>query len=625
MAPQQWNMFHLFLLASAMIGVVNVKDVCKTDTNEHGKSETNCSQKSLSVVPISSIPTGTDVLLLNFNNLRFVSTSSFSGLPGLSKLDLSNNELTKLDTSDPLPLEELNLSNNSLAQLPSLIGFKKLTKVLLAHNSITEVPDDGFRGLDQLKEIDLRGNQIAFLSDQVFENLHVLEFLDLSFNQLRILPRHLVSSLQMLNTFYLSGNRLTELPDQFFEGLVSLAFVYLYDNPWNCNCALENLKTWVTENDFNIYILNGTVTHLDPQSVRCSSPRKLKGTPVMQFPTDHCGKAVDGAVVHEEEPTIGLPTTPEVTTQPTTLLLTTTERVVVPTIVLTAPITTFRTTTMLITTTDQVTEPITTITTTTQRLTKLTTLLETTTEQPTEPTTTILTTTKTKTTTEPPTTTEKLTQMTTAFSTTIKILIPTTTHRPVQPTTTSITTNQRKTRPTTQQYTSFTQTASPYEETTVNNSTSEPTGFTTAFLNTIDVFSVIGSHDKQLGTLADYIAKYCCFLHLILYLVSLLVLVLEILVLLVWMCWVYVKYYKPTKVYVQKPPNIWLVRYSLLNKEGSPQRAPARATGISRPTFSSFRGAAGARQDRKRLSGPSPEMDLEPVATSDREYSLSTL
>ncbi|XP_078527451.1 platelet glycoprotein Ib alpha chain [Lissotriton helveticus] len=624
MAPQQRNTFHLFLLASAMIGVVHVKDVCKTDTNEHGKSETNCSQQSLSDVPVSSIPTGTDVLLLNFNNLRLVSTSSFAGLPGLSKLDLSNNKLTKLDTSDPLPLEELNLSNNSLAQAPSLVGFKKLTKVVLAHNSITDVPDDVFRGLDKLKEIDLQGNQIAFLSDQVFEDLHVLESLDLSFNQLRILPRHLVSSLQMLNRFYLSGNRLTELPDQFFEGLDALAYVYLYNNPWNCNCALENLKTWVAENDFNIYVLNGTITHLDPESVRCSSPRKLKGTPVMQFPTDHCGKAVDGALVHEEEPTTSLPTTTEVTTQLTTWLPTTTERVTVPTTVLTEPITTFITTTMLLTTTDQVTELITSITTT-EKLTKLTTVLETTTEQPTEPSTAIPTTTKTTPTTEPPTTTEKLTQKTTAFSTSIKILIPTSTHRPVKATTTAITTNQRKTQPTTQQYTSFTQTASPYEETTANVSTMEPTGLTTAFLNTIDVFSVIGSHDKQLGTLADYIAKYCCFLHLILYLVSLLILLLEILVLLIWMCWVYVKYYKPTKVYVQKPPNIWLVRYSLLNKEGSPQRAPARATGTSRPTFSSFRGAAGARQDKKRLSGPSPEMEVQPLATSVREYSLSTL
>ncbi|KAJ1079969.1 hypothetical protein NDU88_000191 [Pleurodeles waltl] len=619
MAPHQWNMFHLFLLASAMIGVVEVKDLCRTDTNEHGKSETNCSQQSLSDVPVSSIPKGTETLLLRFNNLRSISTSSFAGFPGLAKLDLSNNELTQLDTSYPLPLEELNLSNNSLTKLPNLTGFKKLTQILLAHNSITEVPDDGFRGLAKLKEIDFKWNQIAFLSDQVFEDLHALETLDLSYNQLRSLPRHLVSSLQALDKLYLSGNRLTELPDQFFEGLDALNYVYLHNNPWNCNCALENFQKWVTENSFNIYIMNGTRTENEPESVKCSSPRKLKGTPVIDFSTDHCRKAVDGEVVHQEEPTTDLPTTTVITTQPTTVLPTTTERRPVPTTAPTEPTTTSRTTTVLIST-DQVTTSSTTITT--KRLTEQTMRLITTTE----PTTAIPYTTTTKPTTALPTTTEKLTQLTTAFSTTIKIMIQTATHRPVRPTTTSITTTtQRKTRPTTQQHTSFTQTASTYEEATVHMSTMKPTGFTTGFLDTIDVFSVVGSHDKQLGTLAAYVAKYCCFLHLILYLICLLVLLVEILVLLIWMCWVYVKYYKPTKVYVQKPPNIWLVRYTLLNKEGSLQRTPARATGTSRPTFSSFRGAAGARQDRKRHSSPSPEAELQPLATNVREYSLSTL
>ncbi|XP_069499976.1 platelet glycoprotein Ib alpha chain isoform X2 [Ambystoma mexicanum] len=631
MNRNNWTMCRLFLLASTLIGMVMSKDRCETDMNVHGRSETNCSQRSLTAVPIDSIPKTTEILLLNFNNLKTISTSSLGGFPGLTELDLSNNDLSKLDTSQPLPLEELNLSNNSLTQLPNISNFKKLTKLFLAHNSIAVVPDDGFSGLDQLKEIDLQRNRIAFLSDQVFEDLQYLESLDLSYNELRNLPRHLLSKLQKLDKLYLAGNRLTELPDQFFEGLDALAFVYLDSNPWNCNCALEYFQTWVTENNFNIYIRNGTLTVPAPESVMCSSPLKLKGTPVAQFSTDHCRKIVDGSVLHVMEPTTDLPTTPETTTQPTTIITTTTERITAQTTVLTDP------TTAIGTTTGSVTELTTAMAVTTKLLTETTTPIKTTLEIKTEPTTAL------------PTTTRRITQTTTALQTTIQTQMPTITEAPpttmkvMQPTTRVIISTERKVEPTSHYVTAersvttlflltlSTQTDPSYEKTTgivastSNISTLESIAVTTEFPSTMDVLSVIGKHEKQFGTLSDYIAKYCCFLHLLLYLISLLIMFLETVVLIAWMCWVYFKYYRPTKLYVQKPPNIWLVRYSLLNKEGPPPTVPIPMVGNSRPVLSSFKGASRHRPEEKRLSAPHAETELELMATNIREYSLSSL
>ncbi|MEE6524452.1 hypothetical protein FKM82_023934, partial [Ascaphus truei] len=268
----------------------------------------------LTTVPLAQIPYDTAILLLNFNAFSSVSTSSFKGLLHLETLDLSSNALSIFNTDFPLALVDLNLANNSFDHLPLLSPLSNLNKLDLSTNRIRSLPDSAFRGLKNLKELDLRRNKIGTLSEQVFEDQTALEILNLAFNELRSVPRHLISDSTELGKFYMTGNRLTEIPDNFFEGLDHLSYVYLDQNPWHCNCALEYFKTWLEDNAANIYITNGSLTVGDEYSVVCSSPR---GVPLLDYSMDHCKKSAD----KDHATFVAL----EVTTVPMTAMTTTTE------------------------------------------------------------------------------------------------------------------------------------------------------------------------------------------------------------------------------------------------------------------------------------------------------------
>ncbi|XP_009878890.1 PREDICTED: platelet glycoprotein Ib alpha chain [Charadrius vociferus] len=278
----------IFLALLPPASTINPGQPCLSEMNKvKDLLEVNCTGQALSAVP-PDLPMDTGILLLSANHLVSLSTAVFLPLTQLQDLDLSDNGLATLNTGPLLPsLRELILSHNALGALPTLQGLPALTRLAVAHNSLTALAPGAFRDVPQLQDLDLRGNRLRTLPQEAFAELRALKDLDLSDNILEELPKELLQDLQNLETLWLSGNRLQTLPTNFFPEGHLFAYVFLTENPWHCNCDLYYLRYWILQNEGSVYQpergLEKTKVEVAPEKVLCHSPPEHQQKPIIRF------------------------------------------------------------------------------------------------------------------------------------------------------------------------------------------------------------------------------------------------------------------------------------------------------------------------------------------------------
>nr|AGJ51118.1 variable lymphocyte receptor C [Petromyzon marinus] len=181
-------------------------DVCICSSATDSSPETvDCSSKTLADVP-PGIPTSTDKLELQFNQLASIDAKAFHGLRHLTFLSLDNNKLQSL-------------------------------------------PAGVFDGLSELDRLSLQLNQLKSLPPRVFDSLTQLTLLNLDNNQLQRIPEGAFDKLTNLQTLYLQQNELQSVPDGAFDSLVNLEMLNLDANPWDCECAsIIYFVNWLKKN-----------------------------------------------------------------------------------------------------------------------------------------------------------------------------------------------------------------------------------------------------------------------------------------------------------------------------------------------------------------------------------------
>uniref|UniRef100_A0A8C5L7F2 Nyctalopin n=1 Tax=Jaculus jaculus TaxID=51337 RepID=A0A8C5L7F2_JACJA len=221
---------------------------------------------------------------LERSRIEAVASNSLQGLRRLRALSLQANRVRAVHAGafyDCGALEHLLLNDNLLAALPA----------------------DAFRGLHLLRTLNLGGNALGQVARAWFADLGELELLYLDRNSITFVEEGAFQNLSGLLALHLNGNHLTVLSWAAFQPGFFLGHLFLFRNPWHCDCHLEWLRDWIEG--------SGRLT-----DVPCSSPGSVAGLDLSQvvFERSSSGLCVDPEELNLTVSSPGLSPEPVATT-----------------------------------------------------------------------------------------------------------------------------------------------------------------------------------------------------------------------------------------------------------------------------------------------------------------------
>uniref|UniRef100_A0A3Q2FEZ3 Nyctalopin n=1 Tax=Cyprinodon variegatus TaxID=28743 RepID=A0A3Q2FEZ3_CYPVA len=173
-------------------------------------------------------------LNLQGNRINVIHDNAFQDLVRLENFYLNDNLYLNLQGN------RINVIHDNAFQ-----DLVRLENFYLNDNLLSVLPRLPFKGLSRLKMLNLGGNQLTNVSRTWFSDLMELEVLYLDRNQLLNIEEGSFENLTSLITLHLNSNNLTTLPFSVFQPIYFLAHLYLFRNPWECDCSLDWLKQWM--------------------------------------------------------------------------------------------------------------------------------------------------------------------------------------------------------------------------------------------------------------------------------------------------------------------------------------------------------------------------------------------
>lgn len=213
------------------------------------------------------------ILDLSNNNLRSLPESTLCPLVSLLELNMTQNRIRSADSlglplrscSGAGELQVLDVSYNELPSIPENWGassLRRLEKLLLQFNNISQLAVDAFTGLDSLRILNVSNNHLETLPNGVFTSNKELREIHLQDNALYELPTGVFHRLEQLLVLDVSGNQLSShnINNATFSGLIRLIILNLAHN------ALTRIDSQIFKELYFLQILdlrNNSIGHVE--------------------------------------------------------------------------------------------------------------------------------------------------------------------------------------------------------------------------------------------------------------------------------------------------------------------------------------------------------------------------
>ncbi|KAG9346148.1 hypothetical protein JZ751_007966 [Albula glossodonta] len=164
-------------------------------------------------------------------------------------VDCRGKGLTAIPANLPDGMAEIRLEQNGIKSVPpgAFSPYKKLRRMVLYGNKITELPKGVFDGLTSLQLLLLNANKIHCVRGNAFQDLQNLSLLSLYDNKIQTLSKGTFSALRAIQTLHLA------------------------QNPFICDCNLKWLADYLRANP------------IETSGARCASPRRLANKRIGQI------------------------------------------------------------------------------------------------------------------------------------------------------------------------------------------------------------------------------------------------------------------------------------------------------------------------------------------------------
>ncbi|XP_062136572.1 protein slit isoform X1 [Drosophila sulfurigaster albostrigata] len=180
-------------------------------------------------------------------------------------VDCREKSLTSVPVTLPDDTTELRLEQNFITELPakSFSSFRRLRRIDLSNNNISRIAHDALSGLKQLTTLVLYGNKIKDLPSGVFKGLSSLQLLLLNANEISCIRKDAFRDLHSLSLLSLYDNNIQSLANGTFDAMKSIKTVHLAKNPFICDCNLRWLADYLHKNP------------IETSGARCESPKRM--------------------------------------------------------------------------------------------------------------------------------------------------------------------------------------------------------------------------------------------------------------------------------------------------------------------------------------------------------------
>ena len=163
------------------------------------------------------------VLDLSSNRISELHIQSYNNMASITTLMLNNNQMKIIakNSFDAFPnLEELNLSDNELRDLPSFQALTNLEIVKFDFNSLTQLPRDGFKGLTNLYVLNVSSNEISIIEDGALKHFKNDELeISLYNNMLTSIGPGLFKEKKSFKSINFAYNIIREVKENTFKGV----------------------------------------------------------------------------------------------------------------------------------------------------------------------------------------------------------------------------------------------------------------------------------------------------------------------------------------------------------------------------------------------------------------------